>query len=378
MFTKIKKIITKIGKRYLLIVSKKLGDFSTESSGDLPKGIVNEAKDTNYQIGIIGFGNQGKAMFAGISFLPCATVKIICDSDSTKFKDVKSKNSNLLITDKIEEIFSLAPDLDLVIIATTAPFHLNILSILLKHFKGKILIEKPLDSSLKKTIEVLNTLTKEQLSRIFINYSKRHLPDLKNIKNIIKSNVIGDIKTIHLSLGNGELAMIASHYFDYLIYLLDEYPVKVQSTLTEPLENKRGANYEDHNGICSLFYKSGVTALFDFSRNHLKKDVQLLLKCEKGYLFFDESKGYLVISPDGMSPYVYNSMEIGTSAIGTQRVLIDLLMPDEPSVKCSFKDGVEIVKTIYACHYSNSLASKLVCIQEDFENYSTISDLKYP
>ncbi|MEP6617174.1 MAG: hypothetical protein ABJA57_11370, partial [Ginsengibacter sp.] len=69
MFKKLKKIITNTGKRYFLITSKKLGDFSGERTGVIPVGLSDSARDTIRSIGIIGFGNQGKAIYSGISAL---------------------------------------------------------------------------------------------------------------------------------------------------------------------------------------------------------------------------------------------------------------------------------------------------------------------
>jgi predicted dehydrogenase len=375
---KVKKIITNIAKRYLLIISKKLGDFSAQKSHAIPVGFSNSARDTNYLIAIVGFGNQGKAIYSGISALPGATVKVICDIDTKKIHDAKSINKNLLCFDNLNDFKNTLTEIDLVIIATTAPSHLDILSNLLLDYKGKILVEKPLDSSLKKSIALGGILTLNDKQRIFVNYSKRHLPDLKNIKHIVKLRGIGKINSIQISIGKGELAMIASHYFDYLKYLLDKEPIKVQATLTQPEENTRGHGYEDNNGTCMLFYEDGITAAFDFSANHKRKDVQILIKCEEGYIFYDEHRGYILIAQKGMAPFVYNSLELGTTKIGIQRVLSDILSDEPSSVKCSFADAHEVVKIIYACHYSSNNNSEMVDIKDDFEKYSSITGLNYP
>lgn len=378
MFEKLKKAITGVGKRYFLIISKKLGDFSGRKSDIIPVGLSNTAKDTHKYIGIVGFGNQGKAIYAGIAALAGAEVKIICDADPQKIHAAKSINKDLLCFTDLNDFINSLDSTELVIIATTAPSHLDILAKILPRYKGKILVEKPLDSSLKKCMVIKEQLTQGDSNRVFINYSKRHLPDLKNIKQILSSPVIGAVKSIHFSIGKGELAMITSHYMDYLKYLLDEYPVSVQSILNPAGENQRGGLYADNNGTCTLFYRDGITATFDFSSVHTNKDVQILIKCDNGYLFFDEYRGYILISPKGMSPFIYNSLEHGSSKIGIQRVLSDILVSDQPGVKCSFEDACEVVKIIYACHYSSLNNGILVGIQRDFEQYSSIAELKYP
>ena len=377
MLKKINKTIRNVGKRYFLSISKKLGDFTAERSGTIPVGLSDSAKDTNKLIGIIGFGNQGKAIYSGISALGGSEVKIICDADPQKVMAAKSTHPGLLAFDNVNDFINHLTGIDLVIIATTAPFHLDILSKLLPAYQGKILIEKPLDSSLQKSVSINNQLSEGDRARIFINYAKRNLPDLKNIKEVLKSSMVGKINTIHLAIGNGELAMITSHYIDYLKYLLDESPERVQALLNSAGENLRGGQYQDNNGICTLFYPNGVTAFFDFSSVHTKKDVQIFIKCENGYVFFDEYKGYILIAPEGTAPFIYNSMEAGSSRIGIQRVLSDILV-DSPRIKCSFEDATEVVKIIYACHYSSLNNGIPVAVKEDFEKYSAIPELKYP
>jgi len=376
MFTKIRKLLTNTGKRYYFITSKKLGDFSVDKSGVIPAGLADSAKDINKLIGIVGFGNQGKAIYSGITALAGTKVKIICDTDPQKLSDARAKN--LLAVDNLDEFIKNLNDVDLVIIATTAPSHIDILSKLLMGYNGKILIEKPLDSSLKKSVELSERLSVNESGRIFINYAKRHLPDLKNVKEIIKSPAVGRINSIHFSIGNGELAMITSHYIDYLKYLLEDSPAKVQAILNKPRQNTRGDQYEDNNGSCTFFYNSGVTAFFDFSSVHTKKDVQIFIKCENGYIFFDEYKGYILIGPDGMPPYIYNSLEQGTTKTSIQRVIADILAHDTPKNKCSFEDATEVVKIIYACHYSSQNNGIPVAIKNDFAEYSSIAELKYP
>ena len=215
-------------------------------------------------------------------------------------------------------------------------------------------------------------LSLEENSRIFVNYSRRSFPDYKGIKNFFRKDIIGEIVSIHAAVGKGELAMIASHYIDYICYLLDEYPIKVSSLLEENKdENTRGQNYVDYYGSCKLVFRSKVTATIDFSANHHSKDSQMLIKGTNGYIFIDEKASFIMIRQNEQMPFVYKLLGTGSSKEGIQRVVVDIFDPKAQNL-CTFQDAHEVLKVIYGCHASSENGGAFINLSDALTEYLSI------
>ena len=127
----------------------KSGNFNFLTDYAQPALFSKMGRDVSYNICIIGFGKQGKAIYNGLSGLNGVNVVAICDSNIKSTAELLTYKKSKVYSD-YSEMLNQNKDVDLIIISTTAPFHLDILTDCLKLGNFKILVEKPLDSSIKK------------------------------------------------------------------------------------------------------------------------------------------------------------------------------------------------------------------------------------
>lgn len=97
------------------------------------------------------------------------------------------------------ELMVQDPDVDVVYIATPHPFHFEQTKLCLNHGKA-VLCEKPLTLSYKQT-EILVKLAQEKKVFLMEAMWSRFIPALVEVKSVIDSGVIGEIKFMHADFG---------------------------------------------------------------------------------------------------------------------------------------------------------------------------------
>ncbi len=143
----------------------------------------------NYKVALIGCGLMGAAHLDDIYCNENITVAYVCDLDISKANDFKKRyNAKEAITDY--NIALKDPEVDIVIIATYAATHYQILSDCIKHGKH-VLCEKPFSTDMESAKKMVDLVKSNPQIKVHFGYILRHNKTYQKVAEMIKSGAIG-------------------------------------------------------------------------------------------------------------------------------------------------------------------------------------------
>ena len=142
---------------------------------------------------VIGFGYWGPNLCRNFVNAPGYNLKSICDNNKINLQKAKKNYPSTSIYLNFNEAIN-KNKYDLVVLATPTSTHFKIASLVLKK-KINILVEKPLCLNLKDHIK-LNKIAKKNNVKIFVDFPFIFSGSVQYIKNIIKKNIYGNLKSI--------------------------------------------------------------------------------------------------------------------------------------------------------------------------------------
>jgi len=314
--------------------------------------------ERRYRVAVIGAGNQGLAQCAGIRATPGAELAGVADLDPQRRARATSQFSlspEIVFSNAAEMLERLGP-VDLVSIATTAPYHVD-LACMASRKAPRILIEKPLDTSLSKSRAFQQSIAGG--TQVGVNYSRRWLLDFQAIRRCLEQGGIGEVRSIAVIIGKGELAMHGSHYFDLCRFLLQDDPAWAMSRLEPPAEeNSRGRQYNDPSGFALFQFRRGGRAFIDFSSDLPRKDSTVLVKGTHGSVTIDERRLSWSLVSQSQRNWTVPFAEPMSASLMFRRVLVQMLTGSSPLG--TLNDGIQALEMIYGAHLSSREESRLV------------------
>ncbi len=308
--------------------------------------------DKQFNVAVIGAGAQGLKQVKAIQNIPGVRIGGIADFSESQLAKANALgvSEDVLYTDA-EDLFRSVGKLDMVSIATTAPSHVELGRVALKHEVKKILLEKPFDTSLPDAKDFVDECTKRN-AQLEVNYSRRWMVDYQAIARCIGQGLIGETRSIAISVGGGELAMHASHYFDLCVFILKSQPAEVTSRLVESDKpNARGSSFVDPSGFCTIVFQNGARAFVDFSEDLGPKNPLIVIKGDGGQITVDESRGFWTLQSRSRKVWSFPFAEPMKSEITFKRVICEFL--SRASLPTIVYDGIPSLELIFACHLSN-------------------------
>jgi len=183
-------------------------------------------------VAVAGCGYWGPNLIRNLISLPECRVKWVCDIDRNRISHMKQMFPAVDTTPDFEVLVN-DPEIDAVVIAT--PVHLH-------HAMGKksllagkhTMIEKPMASSAKECLEVIELSSKNRLA-LMVGHTFIYSSPVRRIKEIIESGDIGTVQYIssrRLNLGLFQKDInvtwdLATHDISIILYLLGKVPVAV-------------------------------------------------------------------------------------------------------------------------------------------------------
>lgn len=262
------------------------------------------------KVGLIGLGWMG-SKYEGIikankfvEFLCC------CDTDQTKLK-LHQRNFQKLYTDYNKMLYE--NKLDILVIASPNKYHVEHVNKAARQV-GNILLEKPLSNSLIDAEYLLKVLYKSKVEKnILVNYHHRTNPLNIKLKNLLKTNSIGNI--LHYDLFstkwfrgdsyyknkmagfNGLLINQAIHDIDLLLWFFGS-PCYVGSSCRSYIKKKPQID----NELQALFiYPNGLTGNL-YEANHIYPcEYNLKIFGDQGYIKVENNKLFLKRYKDKIS-----------------------------------------------------------------------------
>jgi predicted dehydrogenase len=269
-------------------------------------------------------------------------------------------HSSAMFADAHEMIARMRPDL--VVVATTAPSHCDLVCRAAKSGVRAILCEKPMAVSLAQCDQMIGACAASD-TRLAINHQMRFMEQYSKPKTIVGDASFGGLSSVTVVAGNFGIAMNGSHYFEMFRYLTDEMPASVTAWFSsETMANPRGVQFEDRAGSIRLTTPSGRRFYMDASTDQ-GHGMHVTYAGRYGRLDVDELAGCARLAVRkvehraapttryGMPAELHEFAIAPADAIAPTRAVLSALLADEdyPGGDVG-RMAVEVLGAAYASH----------------------------
>jgi myo-inositol 2-dehydrogenase / D-chiro-inositol 1-dehydrogenase len=268
--------------------------------------------------------------------------------------------SEALFADAGEMIAHARPEL--MVVATTAPSHADLVCKAAGAGVRAILCEKPMGASLAQCDRMIEACAATG-ARLAVNHQMRFMEQYTKPKAIIGEASFGGLSSVTVIAGNFGIAMNGSHYFEMFRFLTDELPVSAAAWFSsETVSNPRGAQFEDRAGSVRLTTASGRRFYMDASADqghgmHVtyagrygRLDVDELAGCARLVVREAEHRD-LPSTRYGMPAQVQEFAIAPADAVAPTRAVLSALLADHdyPGGEVG-RMAVELLGAAYASH----------------------------
>ena len=320
---------------------------------------------------IIGSG-IGLKHFEAINGYRNSKVKIICENDFKKIKQLKSKFKNIKIISNENEIFK-NKEINLVSIASYDDDHFSQIKKCIKYNKH-IIVEKPMCLNIKQLNQIKTLLKKKPKIKIISNLVLRANSLFMGFKKKINIDDIfyieadyiwgrrqklfqwrSKIKDYSVTLGAG------IHMIDLIMWLLNKKPLYVTSYSNNIVTKK--TNFKK---------KSFLIYIFEFSKNVIVKitanaagiynhfhEVKIF---EKNKTLINNFLGSYMFKKKGIKTYFKQLNYEYPDKKNRKKIIqyfIDILIDKKSNSIISFKDQYNLMKVCFAADRSMNLKKKI-------------------
>jgi predicted dehydrogenase len=152
---------------------------------------------------------------------------------------------------------------DLLIVATHAPSHHDLVLAGLRAGVRRILCEKPIACSVAEA-EAMVSEANRLGALLAVNHSRRHVPAYRWLAAAMRSGSWGALRSIRSSCPGIGLGCLATHFIDLACFLAGEPIVSVSGWIDEERGvNRRGADFHDPGGLVVATLQSGARVIHE-------------------------------------------------------------------------------------------------------------------
>ena len=277
------------------------------------------------QWGIIGCGNV-KEVKSGSAFnkIPNSKLVAVMRRDAALAEDYARRHNVPKWYSDVDELVN-DPDVNAIYIATPPNVHEAYTEKALRAGKP-VYVEKPMALNAAECSR-MNAVSKETGVPLFVAYYRRSLPYFIKLKELIDSNIIGDIRYINICLqwqpydeeigelrkpkwrvqpaisGGGHFHDLASHQFDLLEYILG--PIKSANGIAR---NQAGLYDADDITVASFEFESGVlgNGVWCFTINKEQREDKAQIVGSKGRINFSFFEKFDIVVETESGTETYN------------------------------------------------------------------------
>jgi predicted dehydrogenase len=303
------------------------------------------------RVAIIGCGKMGRHIARATKLIPGWSVTALCDSreDATAAL-AAAEAAEAAIHPTSEALFASRGSFDILAIATTAPGHVPIALAAMRAGVRSILVEKPVAVSLAEA-RMLSDEAVRTGCRVAVDHTRRWAVPGDGIARIIATGAIGRVVSIHVTPGSGGFAMIGTHFFDLLRWILRSNPIKVRADFdAEQQASHRGVQFEDKSGRCELIFQDGVRASVDLAEAHARPHGHLVIYGSSGRIEIDEKNGVARLHGASGVAHSIDYPWNGGQATGVAAALVNLA--GTGPIACSIEDGAAALEVAIAANLS--------------------------
>ncbi|MBZ0279546.1 MAG: Gfo/Idh/MocA family oxidoreductase [Anaerolineae bacterium] len=241
---------------------------------------------------VIGAGAMGKRHIQVVRDLGLELVGV-CDQRPESLNTAAQEfnlTSAQQFSDAADMLKSVQPEL--VVVATTTPSHAAFTLAALESSAKYILCEKPMAASLAECDRMI-AACEQHGAKLAINHQMRFLDTYQAIKELVYGEAFGGLTSITIVGGNFGMAMVATHQFELLRFMTDEYAAEVSAWFSpEIVANPRGAEFEDRAGSVRAVTSSGKRLYIDAGSDQ-GHGMNFIFAARYGQIIFDPFAGVL-------------------------------------------------------------------------------------
>lgn len=217
------------------------------------------------KLGIIGCGYWGPNLVRNFNSINGVEIAYCADLDENRLSHIKSLYPRIEVTREYSKILN-DKKVDAVIVATPVETHHKIVKDALNADKH-VLVEKPITNNSKAAAELIK-LAEKNKRVLMVDHTFEYSAPVRKIKEILKSNELGNILTIdmirvNLGLFQEKINVIwdlAPHDVSMLLYYLEEMPLTAraigQSYIRDGIEDDAHLTLEFSNKIMANMHVS--------------------------------------------------------------------------------------------------------------------------
>jgi len=262
----------------------------------------------------------------------------------------------------------------IVVVATTAPSHCELVTLAAEHGAKYILCEKPMAVTLEecdRMISVCNT----HGAKLAVNHQMRFMEQYMEPKRMLASDAFGGISSIQVMGGNFGIAMNGSHYIEMFRFITDDTPAEVTAWFSaDRIGNPRGPQFEDRAGSMRVVTSRGKRLYLDAGSDQ-GHGMMVQYAARNGHISVNELTGALVASVReeqhrglpttryGMPAHEIVRTIAPADATEPTKAVLNALLSDMNYP--SGEDGRLIVSVIVAAHVSHEENNRTVVLTSD-------------
>jgi predicted dehydrogenase len=196
---------------------------------------------------------------------------------------------------RADELFARERDLDLVVVATTADTHGELVRAAAAAGARNVLCEKPLAASVAECDAMIAACAAAG-TKLAVNHQMRFMDQYRLVKEELESGVLGRLASMTVVGGCLGLAMNGSHYIEAFAHLTGALPVEASAWFSgAPVPNPRGPAFFDQAGEMRIRADSGqrLNLVIGADQGH---GMTVTYAGAFGHIFVDELAGEMIVT----------------------------------------------------------------------------------
>lgn len=244
---------------------------------------------------IVGTGRMGRSHILAARELGYRLVGICDRSDEqvARIGDEFELSADKRFTDA-DALFDAARA-PLVLIATTADTHADLVVKAATNGARFILCEKPMATSVADCDRMIEACRKAG-AKLAINHQMPFMPQYTAVKRLVEGGRLGRIASMNVVGGSFGIAMNGSHYFEAFRFITGTPVVAVSAHFSsERIGNPRGPQFKDDSGVLVGFAADGRRLVMSAGHDH-GHGMTVTYATAWGHIICDELEGRLDIT----------------------------------------------------------------------------------
>lgn len=305
---------------------------------------------------IVGLGRHGLRHSQAYQMLDDVEVVAVCDALETQVTNALQQLPSARGYSDWKKLIE-EEDLDVLSVVTNGPSHAEITIFASNHGVKRILCEKPMATSVKDALEMLE-VCKANSTRLAIAHARRWVKGYQDLKQRMVDGVIGEPCYFSFTCGGGLFAGNGTHFMDLVRFLSEANPLTVVGWVSQTNNvNPRGAEFQDPGAFAVYHFEKNIRFVIDMS-----EDIGVTQRFEvigsRGRIMIDEFDGRWEINArenkdpwwDPLHAEPFDPIPLDMVAMIAEGVK-ELLGDGE--ILCTGEDGLASLEMVIGAHVSH-------------------------